>query len=235
MSKQKINLIGNEYGKLTVIEDLGYTKLDGTKTTSRLLKCLCECGNTVVVTYSNLQSGRTKSCGCLGNYRGRGKSKKNDYYYETIDGIEVAHVKMSNSESIALVDKDDWEELKDFYWHETKYGYMATNCNGSFTTMQKALIPNVQEGYERDHINRNRLDNRRCNLRVVSKLKNLMNRGYKNKTSKQTGVCWYGLTNQWLAYIRKDGEQYILGLFDNEEDAIAVRLQAEKDLGFEAA
>lgn len=228
MSRKHLELVDKKYGKLTVVEDLGYTKLDGSRATSRYLKCLCECGNAVVVAYSNLTSGSTKSCGC-------NKNKKNDYYYEMIDGIEVAHVKMSNSENIALVDKDDWQELQEYCWHETKYGYAAANCDGNFTTMQKALIPNVQEGYERDHINRNRLDNRRCNLRVVSKLKNLMNRGYKNKTSKQTGVCWYSLTNQWLAYIRKDGEQYILGLFDNEEDAIAVRLQAEMDLGFEAA
>ena len=230
MARNRLDLIGSEFGRLTVIEDLGYTKLDGTRATSRLLKCMCECGNTVIVSYSNLQSGRTKSCGCLGGKNGN--TKKNYYYTETIDGVEVAHVKLSNSDNVALVNKEDWENLKDSYWHETKGGYAAAWHNGKLVTMQVALIPNVLEGHERDHINRNRLDNRRCNLRVVSKLENLINREYSNKTSKQTGVCWYSLTSQWLAYIRKDGKQYNLGLFDNEEDAIAVRLQAEEDLGF---
>lgn len=67
-------------------------------------------------------------------------------------------------------------------------------------------------------------------MRVVSKLDNMHNREYKNKTSSKTGVCWYPLTKQWLAYITNKGEYIRLGLYDNEEDAIAVRKQAEIDI-----
>lgn len=236
MAKKRVkNIIGKKFNKLTIIEDLGYTKVDGTRATNRYVKCLCECGNTIVVSYNNVVVGNTKSCGCLGNGRGKGKGNKNEYYYSIVDGQTVAHVKMSNCDDICLVDKSDWSNLKNYCWHKTKSGYVASNVDGKFMTMQRALIPDVQDGYERHHVNHNRLDNRRQNLQVVTKLENLIDREFKNKTSKQTGVCWYTIKGKWLAYIHKDGEKYILGLFDDEEDAIAVRIQAEIDFGFRDA
>lgn len=160
-----------------------------------------------------------------------GKRKMfNSYSYSVIDGSDVVCVKASNCEDIILVDPEDWKWLKNYTWHVTKYGYAAASMNGKFKTMQMALIEDIPDGYERDHINRNRLDNRRCNLRVVTKLDNLRNRKYQTKKSNHTGVCWYTLTGQWLAYITDKGKTYNLGLFDNEYDAIAVRQQAEHDL-----
>lgn len=50
----RVNLIGEKFGRLTVQEWAGNGKW----------KCLCECGNTVLVQTDNLKSGNTKSCGC---------------------------------------------------------------------------------------------------------------------------------------------------------------------------
>lgn len=54
-----IDLVGNKYGRLTVIE---FVELKNHKT---YWKCACDCGLTVIVTGNNLRSGNTKSCGCL--------------------------------------------------------------------------------------------------------------------------------------------------------------------------
>lgn len=54
-----IDLVGNKYGRLTVIE---FVELKNHKT---YWKCICDCGLTVIVTGNNLRSGNTKSCGCL--------------------------------------------------------------------------------------------------------------------------------------------------------------------------
>lgn len=54
-----INLVGDKYGRLTVVE---FDRLQKHKT---YWKCVCECGMTVVATGNNLRSGNTKSCGCL--------------------------------------------------------------------------------------------------------------------------------------------------------------------------
>lgn len=59
-SIKKKEIIGNKYGKLTVIEECGktgYGKL--------LYKCKCECGNECIVNTSCLYNGHTKSCGCM--------------------------------------------------------------------------------------------------------------------------------------------------------------------------
>ena len=50
----RLNLIGEKFGRLTVQEWVGNGKW----------KCLCECGNTILVQTDNLKSGNTKSCGC---------------------------------------------------------------------------------------------------------------------------------------------------------------------------
>lgn len=58
-----IDLTGQKFGKLTVIEkDKPYYTSGGHKQVKWL--CKCECGNVVSVTSANLRSGNTTSCGC---------------------------------------------------------------------------------------------------------------------------------------------------------------------------
>lgn len=240
MSRKKIDLIGAKFGMLTVVEDLGIiTTGSGYKV--RKFKCKCDCGNTSVVTYQSLVSGNSKSCGCLRKTNKPTKKPKgrpktyNNYFIHEYQGKPTVYVVASNQLDCILVDIEDWDQLKDTCWHIAQSGYAAGNHNGKFVTMQQAIIPEVPDNHERDHLNRDRLDNRKCNLQVKTKLDNLHNRFYANKTSSCTGVCWYSLTNQWLAYITNHGECIRLGLFDNEEDAIAVRKQAEIDTWGKAA
>lgn len=61
MGKMK-DLMGQRFGKLTVIKCMG--KLDGRRYS---WKCICDCGNEIIVQTSRLTSGNTKSCGCLKN------------------------------------------------------------------------------------------------------------------------------------------------------------------------
>lgn len=59
----KQDLTGKKFGLLTVIEDLHQRASDNNY--SHLYKCLCDCGNEIIVRDSNLRSGNTQSCGCL--------------------------------------------------------------------------------------------------------------------------------------------------------------------------
>lgn len=56
----KKNIINMRFGRLLVLKESGYTK-DRHKT----YECLCDCGNTTVVSRSNLRSGTSTSCGCF--------------------------------------------------------------------------------------------------------------------------------------------------------------------------
>lgn len=55
-----LDLTGQRFGKLTVIEFAGHAPNRKT-----LWKCKCDCGNETLVKTNALRSGATKSCGCL--------------------------------------------------------------------------------------------------------------------------------------------------------------------------
>ena len=55
---KKLNIIGERYNKLLVIEEVGK------QGNCRMFKCLCDCGNTTIVSMNNIRSGKIVSCGC---------------------------------------------------------------------------------------------------------------------------------------------------------------------------
>lgn len=90
---------------------------------------------------------------------------------------------------------------------------------------------------EVDHINGNGLDNRWCNLRLVTKAENQRNRALSsNSTSGFTGVRYIkpsrGRRGFWHARLRYNRKEINLGAFDNIIDAVAARIKANKKYGF---
>lgn len=59
------NIIGKRYGKLTVLYRVKPPKTTTTKKPKSFWKCQCDCGNLCIVPIDRLNSGNTKSCGCL--------------------------------------------------------------------------------------------------------------------------------------------------------------------------
>lgn len=75
-----------------------------------------------------------------------------------------------------------------------------------------------------DHINSNTLDNRKCNLRLITQSQNTLNQSSsKNSTSKYIGVNWDKKSKKWAARIGINGESIYLGVFDREQDAALAR------------
>jgi len=60
MSRKTIDITGQKFRMLTVVEKVG-----ATETNISLWKCKCDCGNEKVVPRKNLIGGGTRSCGCL--------------------------------------------------------------------------------------------------------------------------------------------------------------------------
>lgn len=102
-------------------------------------------------------------------------------------------------------------------WYIDSNGYPMTYTARS-KTLHKNLLGKQQKGYVIDHINRNKLDNRYENLRVITQKENSYNRT-KNVTSnnKYKGVVKRG--NKYVASISKDGKRHEIGGFETEEDA----------------
>lgn len=117
--------------------------------------------------------------------------------------------------AIAIIDDVDYENVSRYHWilHD---GY-AQSRQGKNTIHMGRLILNCPVGMEVDHINHDKLDNRRANLRIVTRSQNCANRrSFKNATSQYKGVSWNKQTHCWMANIKKDGEQFYLGMFDDE-------------------
>lgn len=81
----------------------------------------------------------------------------------------------------AVIDIEDSELIKSFSWFVHKDGYAQTNLHPygdgrSYKLFMHRLILKAPPDMEVDHINHNRLDNRRVNLRICTKSENQLNR-----------------------------------------------------------
>lgn len=221
-----VDLTGQRFGRLTVIERAeNYVSPKGRQ--ELRWKCLCECGNIVVVRRGCLTAGETLSCGCLQKERTRQANKKYNTFRISCGKV---YVKLSNSEKEMVTDQDIWERCKKYYWSLGSRGYPATNI----PKLRKPIVfhifafPDCPSGFVRDHINGDKLDNRRENIRFILPGENSMNRGKgKNNTSGHVGVCWNKREEKWVAHIQVDRKVINLGYFTDIQDAIAARKQAE--------
>jgi len=135
---------------------------------------------------------------------------------------------------ITFVHDEDYEWLSKYKWTARESGKnfyalrpesrVGLNRTRKYFMMHREIIGAKQDEIV-DHINRKTLDNRRCNLRIVTKQQSNWNRGPftgKRASSKYKGVCWNTKRSKWKAGIYINGKAIILGFFENEKDASCV-------------
>lgn len=132
---------------------------------------------------------------------------------------------------VAIVDDCYLSELLKYNWSITTDGYAKRMLeqetyflHWEIIKLRKQIIP---EGFEVDHINRNKLDCLSENLRVVSKSVNRHNTERQTNTSGVKGVTYIERDRIWRANIKVNKLNYALGDYKDFHLAVVTRKRAE--------
>lgn len=122
-----------------------------------------------------------------------------------------------------IIDDEDITKWEPYTWYVDNNGYVRAEYGGRKNKKSVYLhrvITDAKKGQVVDHINGDKLDNRKCNLRMCTQKQNSRNsRIVKVKTSKYKGVHYDKSRKKWAAKIKVDYKDKFLGRFDNEIDA----------------
>ncbi len=217
-----------KFGRLTTIRELEpYVSKSNRK--YKQWSCICDCGNEKIVLEDNLKYGRTISCGCYQKevassmqtpefieYR-RKKIKK----YNTYDLSGEYGIGYTSKGEEFYFDLEDYDKIKDYCWCLNKDGYVvARNCDNKKIIYMHRLV--IKECEHVDHINHKKYDNRKKNIRSVNPTENAMNK------SNVSGVYYDNTKHKWKAKIQLYHKVINLGSYDNYDDAIKSRKEAEE-------
>lgn len=149
----------------------------------------------------------------------------------------MKHLTCSNSDKVSIVDEADFATLSSRNWHLNNNGYFYTH-----QTLLHQMIMGKKKGYIIDHINRDRLDNRRSNLRWVTPSQSLFNTSKrKNGTSQYKGVFVVKpgtgrlKSTRWSCQINFNKKRVHIGHFDTEHQAALAYDLWAKDIAGEHA
>lgn len=141
----------------------------------------------------------------------------------------MKNILLTQSKS-SFIDNDDYELLNSYKWSFNGL-YAVRKFNGKTWYMHWDVIGKPQKGFEVDHINGNKLDNRRSNLRICRRNENSRNKTkQKNNTSGYKGVSWNRRDKKWVAYISINGKHIFLGSFNLAVDACNAYEKVAKEL-----
>ncbi len=208
-----------------------------------------------VLTYARIEGAGYCQCGCgqrtgiaHRNHRSRGWIKgQPKQYIQGHNGRKRRPAEMSNDGTAriplarrdgsivayAAIDACD-ANLADFPWYLGSRGYAMRQYKENGRNRAEFLHRRVlglkpDDPREADHINRDKLDNRRVNLRAVTRSQNEQNKLHPPGSSGYKNVVWYGRANRWAARLKVDGKWKIRTGFPTPEAAAVVAEQLRRE------
>lgn len=195
--------------------------------------CKCNCGNENIITLSGakIKNGTTKSCGCL-QQEIRSKTHKK---YNTYDMSGEFGIGYTNNNDEFWFDKEDYDLIKNYCWAYTNNGYLSAEIPNSNKRilLHRLVMGVVDPKNDVDHKkhpdgNQHKIDNRKENLRIVTRSNNMMNSAVRrNNKSGTSGVYFDYKNKKWVAQIMINKKSVFLGRFFSKDDAVEARRQAE--------
>jgi hypothetical protein len=198
LGRKPLDLIGKRFGLLTVLERV--IKEDNNDS---YWKCMCECGNTCIVTGSNLKSGRTVSCGCVND-------KKRREGFKDITGMRFGKLTVISKTSKRINRRVVWYCLCDCgNYCEVSINHIGNNTLSCGCIKTEELLKDCVE------------DTRLRNLTSKKRARKIKDSGIK-------GVVWDSRRQKWTAQIGIRGKGIRLGRCDTIEEAAELRAAAEE-------
>ena len=209
------DLTGYQFGKFTVIKKVD--KPSHIKNSGTYWLCRCDCGRERIIITADINRQNVLCCGECS----RNKFIEEDNYF----------IGYTTKNEPFYFDKEDYELVKDYTWciNADKYVVTWDKELQEFVYMHR-LICGLYNGekYDVDHMNHQRYDNRKNNLRVCSHRNNGKNLSLaKNNTSGITGVRFDNKLQKWIVEIMVNYKTIWLGTFDKSDDALKARREAE--------
>lgn len=202
---RKLNLVGDVYGRLRVLESAG------SKAGFTLWLCECECGSRTVTRGNGLRTGVTKSCGCLskeriGNLRRtHGRTKTRTYRIWKAMRTRCTNTKQLSAKNYVLRGISCCDRWKEF----TNFLEDMGEAPEGLTLDRRDNDGNYDLG----------------NCRWATDQTQARNRGGKNGGAR--GVSWMKIQKKWRATICVGKDRHHLGVFLDKAGAIEARRKAE--------
>lgn len=222
-------LLGKKFNKLTVVsEGEPFIEKDSTSkrgfNVRRTWNCMCDCGKYKPnVVEKNLYSGNIKSCGCI-TYENKMKSISENLKYNTYDLSNEYGIGYDSNGKEFYFDLEDYELIKEYSWHVKYDGYVETVSRLTKEGKRECLsmhriVMNVEDKeIHIDHKNHITNDNRKENLRIVTREQNQANAKLRiDNTSGCKGVYYSNTFNCWVASIQVNKKQYSKKFLDKDK------------------
>lgn len=225
MGRKLIDLTGKKFGKLTVTKRAD--NIDGTPA----WYCDCDCGTKdFIVRGTNLRGNRTKTCGCERLQMISKRTRRYSTYDLTSENYGIGYTAKGEK---FYFDLEDYDKIKNYSWHMDDNGYIRTRFRyddektNKLVRMHKLIL-----NYDGiiDHINHNKADNRKQNLRGVTDSQSSMNRGIcSTNTSGVSGVYWEKNKKRWFAQVCVDYKTIRSSYFKEFNEAVDARKRLEDE------
>lgn len=212
-----LNLIGQRFGRLTVLESCE----NKTKSSGKWYSCECDCGNIISVSTQGLRRGTTKSCGCLNSELTAARNKTHGLRHHPLYSVWMSMHHRCYKENSNVYDYYGGRGIK-----------VCDRWIGD-----EGLLNFIQDMGERPEgmsLDRTDTDGDYSpeNCRWASKGTQSFNRRHPgNSSSKKAGVYKFKKkkvwTGKWKAIIKVNKKVIYLGTFDTEDEAIQAREAAE--------
>lgn len=147
----------------------------------------------------------------------------------------MKQIKLSNTSAFALVDDEDFDMLHEYSWYLCGVGYAYGRIDNEICSLHRKIL-NLKKDDRTyvDHIDDNRLNNQKSNLRKCTNQENSRNSRKTSKitSSKYKGVSWNKKISKWRVRIFVNNKGKHIGAFDCEIMAAkAYDIYADKYFG----